>query len=95
MLKWLDVVKFATKGNPVPDRRVEKTPEEYTDCYECTNGYQLMQNATNTRILTNGMPQMLVVPRVVGAMRRLKLYDEPNRGKDGPIVVFQYFRNCV
>lgn len=29
MLKWLDVVKFATNGNPVPDKRVEKTPEEW------------------------------------------------------------------
>lgn len=29
MLKWLDVIKFATRGNPAPDKRVEKTPEEW------------------------------------------------------------------
>lgn len=29
MLKWLDVIKFASNGNPVPDRRVEKTKEEW------------------------------------------------------------------
>ena len=29
MLKWIDIIKFATKGNPVPDRRVEKTEDEW------------------------------------------------------------------
>jgi len=29
MLKWIDVIKFTNKGNPTPDRRVEKTEEEW------------------------------------------------------------------
>lgn len=29
MLKWLDILQFANKGNPAPDRRVEKTEEEW------------------------------------------------------------------
>lgn len=29
MLKWLDIIKFANNGNPVPDRRIEKTQEEW------------------------------------------------------------------
>ena len=29
MLKWIDVIKFSKQGNPTPDRRVEKTPEEW------------------------------------------------------------------
>lgn len=29
MLKWLDVIKYANKGNLTPDRRVEKTDEEW------------------------------------------------------------------
>lgn len=29
MLKWLDIIKFANHGNPTPDKRVEKTPEEW------------------------------------------------------------------
>ncbi len=29
MLTWTEVIKFASKGNPTPDRRVEKTPEEW------------------------------------------------------------------
>ncbi len=29
MLKWLDVIKFANNGSPAPDKRVEKTPEEW------------------------------------------------------------------
>jgi peptide-methionine (R)-S-oxide reductase len=29
MLKWIDILKYARKGNPEPDRRVEKTPEEW------------------------------------------------------------------
>lgn len=28
-LKWNDVVKFGSEGNPEPDRKVEKTPEEW------------------------------------------------------------------
>lgn len=29
MLKWIDVLKFANKGNPAPPRRVEKSDEEW------------------------------------------------------------------
>ncbi|MCG8373161.1 MAG: peptide-methionine (R)-S-oxide reductase MsrB [Balneolales bacterium] len=29
MLKWIDILKFAQNGNPEPDQRVEKTPEEW------------------------------------------------------------------
>ncbi len=29
MLNWNDVIHFASKGNPEPDRRVEKTDEEW------------------------------------------------------------------
>ncbi len=29
MLNWLDVIKFATRENPKPNRRVEKTDEEW------------------------------------------------------------------
>ena len=29
MLKWLDIIKFANNGTPVPDKRVEKTQEEW------------------------------------------------------------------
>ena len=29
MLKWLDILEFAHKGNPAPDRRVEKSEEEW------------------------------------------------------------------
>ncbi|WP_242917272.1 bifunctional methionine sulfoxide reductase B/A protein [Pontibacter liquoris] len=29
MLRWLDIIKFTNQGNPTPDRRVEKTPEEW------------------------------------------------------------------
>lgn len=29
ILKWLDVLKFANNGNPAPNRRVEKTEEEW------------------------------------------------------------------
>lgn len=28
-LNWKDIIHYATKGNPAPDRRVEKTPEEW------------------------------------------------------------------
>lgn len=29
MLKWIDVIRYAQKGNPVPDRKVVKTDEEW------------------------------------------------------------------
>ena len=29
MLNWKDIMHFATEGNPEPDRRVEKTDEEW------------------------------------------------------------------
>lgn len=31
MLKWTDVIRFAQKGNPAPDTRVEKTEEEWKE----------------------------------------------------------------
>ncbi|UAY56012.1 bifunctional methionine sulfoxide reductase B/A protein [Arachidicoccus terrestris] len=29
MLKWIDIIKFANNGSPAPDKRVEKTPDEW------------------------------------------------------------------
>lgn len=29
MLNWSNIIHFATKGNPTPDRRVEKTEQEW------------------------------------------------------------------
>lgn len=29
MLKWTDIIRFAAQGNPAPQQRVEKTPEEW------------------------------------------------------------------
>lgn len=31
MLSWKDIINFTVKGNPVPDRRVEKTDEEWKE----------------------------------------------------------------
>lgn len=31
MLTWTEVINFANKGNPTPDRRVEKTPEQWRE----------------------------------------------------------------
>ena len=31
MLKWNDIIHFATKGNPRPEKRVEKTEEEWKE----------------------------------------------------------------
>ena len=31
MLTWIDVIKFTNNGNPAPDRRVEKTEEEWRE----------------------------------------------------------------
>ena len=30
-LNWKDIIHYATKGNPAPERRVEKTPEEWQE----------------------------------------------------------------
>lgn len=29
MLRWIDIIKLANNGSPAPDRRVEKTPDEW------------------------------------------------------------------
>lgn len=29
MLRWSDIIRFATKGNPEPEKRVEKSDEEW------------------------------------------------------------------
>lgn len=31
MLNWNDIIRFANKGTPTPERRVEKTPEEWEE----------------------------------------------------------------
>jgi len=31
MITWNDVIKFASKGNPEPERRVEKSDHEWKD----------------------------------------------------------------
>lgn len=32
MLSYNDIIRFATKGNPVPPKRVEKTDQEWKEC---------------------------------------------------------------
>jgi peptide methionine sulfoxide reductase msrA/msrB len=32
MMNWLDILKFANYGSPAPDRRVQKTDEEWRHC---------------------------------------------------------------
>ncbi|WP_337965028.1 peptide-methionine (R)-S-oxide reductase MsrB [uncultured Flavobacterium sp.] len=29
MIKWADIIRYTNKGNPVPEKRVEKTTEEW------------------------------------------------------------------
>jgi len=29
MIKWNDIISFSMNGNPTPDKRIEKTPEEW------------------------------------------------------------------
>jgi peptide-methionine (R)-S-oxide reductase len=29
MIKWADIIRYTNKGNPVPEKRIEKTPEEW------------------------------------------------------------------
>ncbi|OWP74934.1 peptide-methionine (S)-S-oxide reductase MsrA [Flavobacterium oreochromis] len=29
MLRWLDIIKFVTTGNPIPDKRIEKSDQEW------------------------------------------------------------------
>ncbi len=41
MLKWIDVIRFSTKGNPTPSHRTEKSTEEWkkiltTEQYQIT-----------------------------------------------------------
>ncbi|MEN8776948.1 MAG: peptide-methionine (R)-S-oxide reductase, partial [Polaribacter sp.] len=31
MLTWKNIINFTTKGNPTPDRRVEKSEEEWKE----------------------------------------------------------------
>lgn len=31
MLRWIDILKFANNGNPVPDKRIEKTEKEWKE----------------------------------------------------------------
>ena len=31
MLKWIDILSYSQNENPTPDRRVEKTPEEWKE----------------------------------------------------------------
>ena len=31
MLNWNDIIRFSVKGNPEPDKRVEKTQAEWRD----------------------------------------------------------------
>ncbi len=31
MLTWKDIINYSVKGNPLPDKRVEKTEEEWQD----------------------------------------------------------------
>lgn len=46
MLKWLDVIKYANKGNPAPDKRVEKTEDEWRQILTDEQFYITRQKGT-------------------------------------------------
>ena len=46
MLKWNDVLQFATKGNPKPPRRVEKTEDEWKSQLTADEFYIIRKKGT-------------------------------------------------
>lgn len=46
MLNWNDLIAFANKGNPVPDRRVEKTEEQWKEQLTAEQFYVTRKNGT-------------------------------------------------
>lgn len=54
MLKWIDIIKFANQGAPPPDRRVEKTADEWRTLL--TPGqYQVTREHGTERPFSSGM----------------------------------------
>lgn len=54
MLTWDDVVRITSNGNPTPDRRVEKTPEEWRTIL--TPGqYAITREKGTERAFSSGM----------------------------------------
>jgi peptide-methionine (R)-S-oxide reductase len=46
MLKWSDVLQYASKGNPKPPRRVEKTDDEWKDQLTSDEYYIIRKKGT-------------------------------------------------
>jgi methionine-R-sulfoxide reductase len=48
MLKWIDILSFATKGNPTPSQKVEKTKEEWKNLLD-EETFRVTRNAGTER----------------------------------------------
>ena len=62
MIKWIDIVRFIKQGNPLPDKRVEKTKEEWksilpTDVYHITRekGTERPFSSESCRVFSPGL----------------------------------------
>ena len=54
MLRWIDVIKFSKQGNPTPDNRVEKSPDEWKAILS-EEAYRVMREHGTERAFSSDM----------------------------------------
>jgi len=82
MLKWMDIIRFANKGNPVPPQRVEKSEEDWRILLS-PEAYRVTRNKGTERAHSSDMCSLFEPGKYACTCCKTPLFDASEKFESG------------